>query len=157
MADGFARNPAPLCGSPLARKHNPDRSYLYTSLIVHPKSPRELVESAETCVKSHLRWNSTVSCADAVALEPRKQRSKRALGRVTKLVVLPTDFQAIHKFAQSNMLFRLYSIAAHDNARLKCFDLRCTSTDRARIGIHGQICTREREDGLCSPAKGPPG
>ena len=72
----------PSPGGPLAGEHNPDRSYLYTSLIAHPKSPRELVESAETCVKSHLRWSSTVSRANAVALEPRKQRSKRALGRV---------------------------------------------------------------------------
>ena len=73
--------------SPLAGEHNPDRSHLYPNLTVHPRSthgectafswscfatPADHGASAETCVKSHQRWNFTVSSgASETAIEAR--------------------------------------------------------------------------------------
>ena len=46
------------------------------------------------------------------------------MSRVTELVVLLTDFQSNYEVAWLFILFGLYFIATHDNARLKCFDLK---------------------------------
>jgi len=81
--DTISGRRCPLCGSPLAGEHKPNCSHLHSSLIAHPKSPRGLVESAETCVEQVPRFSR----------EPRKQRSKRALGRKAELHVSPSCTQ----------------------------------------------------------------
>ena len=111
---GLLANPALRAGPPWPESIILTAQIINRNSNVHPKSPRGLAASAETCVEQVPRFSR----------EPRKQRSKRALGRVTKLDVLLTDFQSNHDFAWLVTQFGLYFIAAHDNARLNLFDLR---------------------------------